>query len=316
MPPPALHLTDLNKIFSNKYYSRWRLNQLSKKSLPVFTSRGCPFTCVFCSVHSQVGYRYRIYTNEYVINYIKSCIDKYGVTHFHFEDDNLTCNKDRAKKLIRELIKLNITWDTPNGVRADTIDEEMIALMIESGMTSISIASESGNDDVLKNIIKKHMSTKSIINVACLADKYDLPCNVFFVLGFPGETIGNILDTIKFAKNLTKNYGTINNVFIANPLPGTELEKIAIEHNYIKKTLTSDDYFKAIRINQDSIIETPDFNKKIIFDLLKKELENSKYSVHGSSIPMFWYDNNKTWKKIYKLFPKISRNKHFIWKWE
>lgn len=60
----------------------------------------------------------------------------------------------------------------------------------------------------------------------------------------------------------------------------------------------------------------PDFNKKIIFNLLKEELESSEYSVHGSSIPMFWYNNDKTWNKIHKLFPKISKNKTFIWEWK
>jgi magnesium-protoporphyrin IX monomethyl ester (oxidative) cyclase len=316
LPLPAFHLIDIEKTLKNKYYSRWRLNQFNKRSMPVFTSRGCPYNCVFCSVHAQVGYRHRTYSNEYVLEYLKQCKEKHGVTHFHFEDDNLTCNKIKAKQLMKKLCDLNITWDTPNGVRADTIDEELFSLMVFSGLTSISVASESGNDVVLKTIIKKHMSTDSIVKVASLADKYELPCNVFFVVGFPGETLENILDTIKFAKNLSKNYGTINNVFVANPLPGTELEKIAVINNYMRQNLSSEDYFKAIRINQTSIIETKEFDKIKIFNLLKSELKYSEYSVHGTSIPMFWYDDDRTWNKVHKIFPKMSKEKTFVWEWK
>ena len=56
LPQPAFDLLNLKKILSNKFYSRWRNNPRNKLSIPVFTSRGCPYDCVFCSVHSQVGY--------------------------------------------------------------------------------------------------------------------------------------------------------------------------------------------------------------------------------------------------------------------
>ena len=283
--------------------------------MPMFTSRGCPYNCTFCSVHSQVGHKFRTYSTEYVIKVMKKCIEEYGVNHFHLEDDNLTLNKARAKDFFRELKKLNITWDTPNGVRADTLDEEMLILMKESGLTSISIAAESGNEYVRLNIIKKMLKDSSIINAAKMCDDLDIPCIVFFVLGFPAETLEQIRDSVSFAKKLAVKYNTINTIYIANPLPGTELSKEAVEKGYIKKDLDCTDYFEAIRINKNSIIETEEFDKRKIFELLKKELNLEEFSLHNPSIPMFWANQETAHKRAKMSFPRSSI-RPYVWEWK
>lgn len=315
LPFPALELLNMQKVLNNKYFSRWRNNPINKKSIPVFTSRGCPYNCCFCSVHSQVGYKHRTYSINYVIELMKLCIDKFGIDHFHFEDDNLTFDVERAKQLFREMAKLNITWDTPNGVRADRLDEEMVQLMQASGIISISIAAESGSDEVRKNIIHKNLSTDSILNAIKICDRYDLPCIVFFVLGFPGETMDNIRETISFAKMIAEHYNTINMIFIANPLPGTELSKTAKEKGYFVKKMTNSDYFVAIRANQASILETEQFTKKRIFELLREELDVSGFSVHNITQPMFWADTEIAWRRAKRAFPKTS-NRKVTWEWK
>ena len=315
LPFPAYGLLNMGKILSNKYYSRWRNNPTNKKVMPIFTSRGCPYNCTFCSVHSQVGYNFRTYSVEYVKKLMKQCIDEFGIDHFHFEDDNLTLNKKRAKGLFNSIADLHITWDTPNGVRADTLDEEMLSLMVKSGLTSLSIAAESGNENVRLNIIKKNLKNDSILNAVNLCDKLDVPCIVFFVLGFPGEKLKEIEDSIEFAKFLTNKYGTINTIYIANPLPGTELSRQANDNGYVKKQLSNKDYLEAIRINRNSIIETSEFDKKRIFDLLRNNLNDNDYSIHNPSIPMFWAKTEKACNRAKRAFPKIS-SKQFIWEWE
>ena len=314
LPFPSFDLLNVDTIISNKYYSRWRNNPLNKRTLPVFTSRGCPYDCCFCSVHSQVGYKYRTYSVDYIVKLISYCIEFYGINHFHFEDDNLTLDMERAKELFSRIAEFDITWDTPNGVRADRIDEELLELMIKSGLTCISIAAESGSENVRCNIIHKNLKDKDIINVAKMCHDSNLPCIVFFVLGFPGETIEDIIQTIRFAKMLTDNYYTINMLFVANPLPGTELNREAQKKGYIKKEMTNSDYFKAIRLNQANIIETPEFSKKTIFNTVKNEINNSDYIVHNISLPMFWSNNQIAEERARKVFPKMS-NKKVVWEW-
>ena len=314
LPLPALHLLNLDKIYNNKYFSRWRNNPIGKRSMPIFTSRGCPYNCCFCSVHSQVGYVHRTYSVDYVVSLMKKCIDEYGINHFHFEDDNLTFDVDRAKLLFTEIAKLNVTWDTPNGIRADRLDEEMVQLMISSGIISLSIAAESGNESVRMQIIHKHLKTESIIKAVQLCDKYDLPCIVFFVLGFPGETMENIRESITFAKELSESYNTINMVFIANPLPGTELSRISQSNGFITKEMKNSDYFVAIRANQSPIIETDQFSKRRIFEVLKQELDSPEFSVHNIAQPMFWANNSIASLRAKRVFPKMS-NRKIVWMW-
>ena len=103
-------------------------------------------------------------------------------------------------------------------------------------------------------------------------------------------------------------------IFIANPLPGTELYKQSRLNGFIKKDLTSSDYFIAIKANQKSIINTPEFNKKIIFLTLKKELNTTKYSVHNIAQPMFWNNNKKAWSRAKSVFPRMS-NRKVLWTW-
>lgn len=124
----------------------------------------------------------------------------------------------------------------------------------------------------------------------------------------------NIRETIQFAKKISKLYGTINMVFIANPLPGTELSREAKKRGYIKKELESSDYFVAIRANQSPIVETEEFDKKKIFILLKEELNMPTYSVHNISQPMFWYNSPKANDRAYRTFPKMT-NRRVEWKW-
>ena len=314
LPFPALELLNIDKTIGNKFYSRWRNSPANKKSFPIFTSRGCPYNCCFCSVHSQVGFVHRAYSIEYVLKLMRKCIEDFGINHFHFEDDNLTLDVDRAKRLFKEMEQLQISWDTPNGVRADKLDDEMIRLMIASGITSLSIAAESGNERIRTEIIHKNLKTENIIEAIQICDKYDLPCIVFFVLGFPGETIDDIRETIQFAKRISELYGTINMIFIANPLPGTELNREALKNGYIKKDLENSDYFVAIRANQAPIIETENFNKKKIFFLLKEELDLPMYSVHNITQPMFWYNSPKTNSRAQRAFPRMS-NRRVEWKW-
>ena len=83
------------------------------------------------------------------------------------------------------------------------------------------------------------LKESSILKAVEMCDKLDIPCIVFFILGFPRETLVQMKDTITFAKKIANKYNTINTMYIANPLPGTELSNEAEEKGYIKKKLDS-----------------------------------------------------------------------------
>jgi radical SAM superfamily enzyme YgiQ (UPF0313 family) len=212
---------------------------------------------------------WRAHSPEYVIGHIKFVVEKYGIKHIHFEDDNLTFNKERFKRILDLVAEadLGITWDTPNGVRADILDEESLWKAKETGCVYLVIGVESGNQAVLDNIVQKKLSLKAVENTARLAKKVRLNLEAFFVIGFPGETIKDMKKTLAFAFKLQFRYGVYPILFVATPLPGTRLYEICAKKGYIKEGFS---YSKiSSSILSEGMIETEEFGLSDIRRLFK-----------------------------------------------
>ena len=127
-------INDLDKIpFPN--YDKFESDKYgSFKDLPLLTSRGCPFGCIYCSVGLIMGRKFRARTPENVINEMEYLIGKYGTSYFWFIDDNFTLDIERAKKVCSHIINkgFNIKWSVPNGISVARIDEELVYLMKKS----------------------------------------------------------------------------------------------------------------------------------------------------------------------------------------
>ena len=110
------------------------------------------------------------------------------------------------------------------------MDEEIFKLMAETGCQMIGMAIESGTERILKEIIKKPVDLKKVPEMIKMAQKYGLYVAANFVIGFPGETWGEILQTIRYAETCGADYCKI---YPANPLIGTKLFDMAKELNLI-----------------------------------------------------------------------------------
>lgn len=200
--------------------------------IPMITSRGCPFQCIFCSIHNIWGRDYRTRSAENVLSELDYLIGRFGIKEILFEDDNLTLDRKRAKQIFQMIIDrgLDILWSTPNGVAAQTLDDEMLELMKRSGCYSISVGVESGDEYVLKKIIKKPTELSKVESVIMKAKSIKLKTSVFFVVGLPQEGRAQINNTFRFAKTLDADNV---NFFFATPLPGTELLNICKEKHLI-----------------------------------------------------------------------------------
>lgn len=200
--------------------------------LPVITSRGCPFGCIFCSIHNIWGKNFRKRSPENVVSEIGYLQSKFGVKEIFFEDDNLTLEKEHCRRIFNEIIKrnLDLVWSAPNGVAINTLDEDILSLMKNSGCHSLSLAVESGDEYVLKQIIKKPLQLSRIEPLVEKAKQLGLEINAFFIVGLPDEKKGHIKKTFNFARRLK-----VDNVnfFFATPLPGTELYEICRKRGLI-----------------------------------------------------------------------------------
>ncbi|MCP4723412.1 MAG: radical SAM protein, partial [bacterium] len=246
LPLPAYHLIDVERYFSFAkagYPSRYMFEYKgSEREVSIITSRGCPYKCVFCGNHLHMGRKWRNHGTEYIIRHMEFLINKYDVRHFHIEDDNVGLNPERFNDLLDGIIekKWNITWDTPNGVRAEKLSEKLLVKAKLSGCTYLIIGIESGDQAVLKKIIKKNLNLSEVEETAKNARKAKLDLHGFYVVGFPGENKKDIDATFKFALAMLSKYGVIPHLCLARPLPGTELNDICEKNGYFSDPVVPD----------------------------------------------------------------------------
>jgi len=224
LPFPAYHLFPLDK------YKPTRPTWISKNVIPgsMLTSRGCPFSCIFCfkGVHGN-NYRYR--SPENVIEEIKLLKEKYKITFLEFQDDNFNQIPERAKKICNLIIKENIDikWSIPNGIsRVENITNDFLDIAKKSGCVDIWFAIESGSQQILDNVINKATTIEKIKNAAKTAKDYGFKTGGFFCIGNPGEQIEDIEKTINLACSLDLDRAQFT---IATPFPGTRLFELIKE---------------------------------------------------------------------------------------
>ena len=200
--PPARHLVDLHR------YSPGGWN----KSTVVYTSRGCPYSCRFCSRIS--GCTYRMFSIEQTLAEIEYC-KSLGFKRFVFGDDNIVVNKQRLKDLLLRLKSYQIEYRLNQDARY--LPPDIADLAHDSGCLEISFGVESGSQKVLDLMNKR---TTVAANEATLktARKAGLDTKAYLVVNFPGETPETIKETIAFMERTRPDKILMSN-FV--PLPGS-----------------------------------------------------------------------------------------------
>ena len=255
LPFPARHLLPMKQFFEAAKKIPISGN-LKKPSIRMLTSRGCPQNCIFCSNNIVMGHKWRGRSAENVVAEIEQIVNTYGVRQIDFLDDNIAFNRKRLETICNLLIekRLRIEWCTPNGVRADSLDAELLAKMRAAGCKKILVAPESGVQRIVDDVIKKKQSLKRVEEVVSAAHKFGIKVGCFFILGMIGETKQDMKETIKFAQKLRQLGAEYFYFSYATPLYGTELYRQAKEGGFLTADF-SDDALSEVK----PLIETPEF---------------------------------------------------------
>jgi anaerobic magnesium-protoporphyrin IX monomethyl ester cyclase len=255
LPFPARHLLPMDAYFAAAKENP-RRGEISKPWTIMITSRGCPFDCIFCTNCIVWGKKWRGRSPGNVVDELEQVVQSYRVKQIDFEDDNLTFDKKRMENICDLIVKrgLDIEWFNPTGVRADTLDENLLTKMKKSGCRKIRVAPESGVQRVVDQIIKKNLDLKSVERAVALCKKVGIKVGCFFVIGLIGETKEDIEETIKFAYKL-RQLGADSFIFsIATPLYGTELYEQAKRGGFLRNCFSDEALAEA-----EPLIETPEF---------------------------------------------------------
>lgn len=190
---------------------------------PIIITRGCPYSCTYCAGHLVSGKKIRSRSPSKVIEEIKLLYDQYGIREIHIEDDNFTFNHDLVREFCLLLWQngINISWTCPNGVRLDSLDEDLLLMMKQAGLYSLSVGIESGSERIL-TAMKKSLSKEKIREKIKLIKKCGIDVTGFFIIGYPGETVKDIMETIDFSIELGLKRAGFS---LFKPFPGTEITK-------------------------------------------------------------------------------------------
>lgn len=215
--PPEIEI-DVDR-FGWPKYERFDLSKYSDVTL--YTSRGCPFRCVFCTIGKFNQSRFRPRSSASVIEEIKYWYDK-GQRLFPVEDDNFCFDDKRIYDLCDALDKANLkgaTFALGQGVRADKANKRLLKRMFEVGFKYATIAVEGGNNKVLRALRKGEtiQRIKKTIKDAC---EIGYEVRLLFVVGAKGETWKDVQDSLDIAEKYPVMYSRFNNLL---PIPGTEL---------------------------------------------------------------------------------------------
>lgn len=269
LPFPARDLLNINAYFKAGLAHGFALT--SKRNVNLITSRGCPGGCVFCTINLIAGKRFRARSPENVLAELEQVKKDFGVRHVQFEDDNLTFNIERAKKIFQGMIdrRLNLKWNPPSAVALWRMDKETLDLMKKSGCYYVKFAVESGSQRVLNEVIKKPQDLNRAIPLIKYARKIGMRVGSFFVVGLPGETKEEIKESFEFPYKVRLDWVEYS---LATPHYGTELRKICEENKYLRDHDMSDLYCRK------GVIDTPEFTA----DWLEKTViaENKRYIIY------------------------------------
>lgn len=211
----------------------------------MFTSRGCPYQCVFCaSVRYWKKVRYA--SAESVIAEISELVDN-GVRMISFYDDNFVVNKIRLQQISSGIVadglhkKVRFTCSA----RANNLTQEVIDMLKFMNVVSVGMGLESGCGRVLK-YLKGNISVQDNLQAINLLKDSGIQANASFVIGSPDETEMEMMKTYKFIKTSRLDFPDI---FLLTPYPGTPIWEYAVKRN-----LVSDDMnWSRLNINRIAI---------------------------------------------------------------
>ena len=245
LPLLPFHLVDYSKYVSREIWTT------EKDLLPMETSRGCPFSCTFCT-ESVRKKKWRALSPERVVSDIKQYIQKYGIRNFTFIDDNLFGNIKRGERIVELLVQENVGIKWYTNVRTDYMAKarpDFIAFLEKTGCRLLTFGAESGSPRILK-MINKRADKKDVIVTNRKLARSSIFAHFVAIRGFPTETRRDSIDTFLLGiQILLENRKAIFDLPFLIPTPGTLIAQQCLGER--SDTYTMEDWAKTFDVERE-----------------------------------------------------------------
>ncbi|MFC1975143.1 B12-binding domain-containing radical SAM protein [Chloroflexota bacterium] len=191
----------------------------------MITSRGCPYHCTFCKLSFQ---KTLSLSAENVLAEMEQ-IAALGIREIEIYDDTFTWSKKRLIDICKGMVERGFDFDWAIRDRVSSPTPETMEWLARAGCRRIHFGVESGSNKTLKTI-KKAINKQQAVEAVKLAKKHGIQILTYFMLGLPGETLDDMRETIRFAKQLDPDYTTFS---VTVPNAGTEMYQAGLDQGII-----------------------------------------------------------------------------------
>lgn len=236
----------------------------SRRNANVITSRGCPYSCGFCSKTIK---RSRIRTVDSVIEEIQTLKEKFGITGVGILDELAITSKERGYEICEKIKPLKLYWDCQ--CRANLVDYDLFRAMKNAGCTAVGLGVESGSQKIL-DAMKKKTTVRQNEEAIQNARKAGLQPVVQMIYGYQGEDHATVNDTIEMFNRIHfyPPFGHSEcNFNLMTPLPGSPIYeelvssgRITAEEDYLM--LLDSGYY----IDSPLLINVSNFNDEELLE--------------------------------------------------
>lgn len=208
----TLPFADLDLLPADKYV-RWT----SQRLVTLTASRSCPFRCTTCQpALGEIIGPYRQRSVAHVLAEIESAISAHGVRRFSFLDNTFNVHREWVQQFCEEVLRrgLRYRWSCSGVVR--NVDRDLLRLMRSAGCEGFAYGIESGSQRVLDQVLRKKVDLQHAREVVRETTALGIKCHCFFMIGIPGETPEEMLQTLALAESMGADSIMIT---IVAPLP-------------------------------------------------------------------------------------------------
>jgi len=212
----ALPLADRAVFDPGRYPHTWA--RAAPKAAALVTSRGCPRACAHCPAPTMYKGRWRARAPAAVAEEAR-LLGAMGFGHLLIEDEHPTADRRRWLAVCEALGTTGLSWSCPNGLRPETLDQEVLAAMAAGGCSRFALGIETVDAERLKKL-GRHREIEQSRRVVAWARAVGIEVTAYFMIGLPGESNGTSLRVLREATRLGVS-GAHFSLFA--PLPGSRL---------------------------------------------------------------------------------------------